>query len=155
MSEALPDPAERVDHTLKKLHRSTSLFSSMLVLAVAVVFASSVWTNYKVITLTAGLKTTQAHLAKVQRDDQARTRTARVASCKQFNVQQTDNIAAQIQLSHDFVAALTAGSTNPATLERARMFNERHDALIVAKYPLRDCTAAGIAQYLGLPAPKR
>lgn len=144
-----------VDRTLRKLHRSTSLFSSLLVFAVAVVFASSVWTNYKVITLTSGLRRTQARLGAVQKAETERTATARVASCRQFNRQQHDNVAAQIQLSHDFVAALTAGSTNPATIARAHNFNATHDALITAKYPLRDCTAAGIARYLGLPPPKR
>lgn len=85
------------------------------------------------------------------RASQHATQQARVASCKQFNLQQTKNVDTQIQLSEDFVAALVSGATNPATLARARQFNAAHDALIRRKYPLRDCTTAGIAQYLSTP----
>lgn len=150
MTETFDERTDRIDTNLHKLNRSTNWFSSLLVIAVAVVFASSIWTNYKVITLTSGLNHTQAHLAMVQRDEAEQTRVARIASCRQFDVQQRSNVAAQIKLSEDFVAALTAGSTDPIIAARAVAFNASHDALIRAKYPLRDCSPSGIARYLGI-----
>lgn len=81
-------------------------------------------------------------------ESQQATQVARIASCMQSNRQQTDNVAAQIKLSEDFVAALTAGTTRPEIAARAAAFNKAHDDLIRHAYPLRDCSPAGVAAFL-------
>jgi hypothetical protein len=75
--------------------------------------------------------------------------SARVASCRQYNRQQAEEVRAEIKASHDLVNALARGIKDP--VERAaqvKAYNEPHDKLIREARTPRDCTSAGIAAYL-------
>lgn len=84
-------------------------------------------------------------------DTNAERDQARTASCMQYNKQQLVQINAEVSQSHDFVSALTAGSTDPAIGEKAALYNQEHDALIRKSHPSRDCSPEGIAKYLSNP----
>lgn len=87
---------------------------------------------------------------KEERAAQRRTNAARVASCKQYNLQQAVQIGAEIDQSHDLVAALAKGVVDPVERKRAvTRYNKSHDALIRSEHMQRDCTAEGIRLYLG------
>lgn len=81
------------------------------------------------------------------------TQVARVAACQNSNVSELKQAAAEKIESHDFVAGLIAGSTDPAVIARGAAFNATHDLLITGAHSLRDCTAAGIAKFLNQHPP--
>lgn len=142
---------QKIDASLQKLSRSTNWFSTLLVLAVAVVFASSVWTNYKVITLTSGLRQTQNQLSAEQRRSADQTTAARFASCHQYNHQQDLQVDAEKTEIRFAVNQLTAHSTRPGISQDVTAFLEGYDTTVRNSHKPRDCSAAGIAKYLGLP----
>lgn len=73
---------------------------------------------------------------------------SRIASCLQYNDQQAVQIQAEIKESHDLLAALEQASTDPDRVAKVALYNEKHDALIVKAHPDRDCSPAGIDEYL-------
>lgn len=78
------------------------------------------------------------------------TQKARVASCRQFNVQQFRNRAA----FKDAAEVLVAQARNPSP-ETARFIAKYRAATAekaAADFPDRDCSAIGIARYLGQTA---
>lgn len=139
-----------LDKSLRKLQRSTSAFSVLAVIVLSVVFASSIWTNYKVIALTGSLRRTQAHLVAVQNKEATDTRLARRSSCLQSNDLQRQAIGASD--AHDQIEA-NAISPPPRSPEAetrvVSALGAEHNAAL-AEHPRRDCTPAGIAKYLGL-----
>lgn len=114
-----------------------------VLVGVVVVLAFSVWN-------TAG-SARKAHNALS--DYIAATQVARVASCENSNVSELKQAAAEKIESHDFVAGLIAGSTDPAVIARGAAFNATHDRLITGAHSLRDCSPAGIARFLNQHPP--
>lgn len=137
-----------LDKSLRKLRRSTGFFSVLMVIVLSVVFASSIWTNYKVISLTTGLKHTQAHLTAVQKAEAADTTVARRASCVQFNNQQRRAITGAETGERTTINALLKAVRAPTDTPAVAAFFAIYDAQQDRNYPRRDCTPSGIAQYL-------
>jgi len=84
---------------------------------------------------------------KTARDANSDRAARTIVACKQYNRQQNDQADAERAESHDFVTALTAGSTDPDIGTKAAMFNAKHDALIASAHKLRDCSPKGIAAF--------
>lgn len=80
------------------------------------------------------------------------TQRARVASCKQFNRQQNAQANAETVEIRAVVFAVVAGDRSAETQHRVEQFYLKYDRLIAASHPLRDCSADGIARYLGQTA---
>lgn len=91
-------------------------------------------------------------IVAIERGNEARqreTNTARVASCKQYNVQQSAQRDAEIAQSHDFVDALTKGIPDPTRrAEIVAAYNGPHDRLVRRGHALRRCSPAAIRQFL-------
>ena len=78
---------------------------------------------------------------------EAQTTEARVASCHQYNDQQ-DRDAAGERAQIRFVFSRLFNDLNPAEQAELDAFYLEYDADVDARYPHRDCTPAGIEEYL-------
>lgn len=121
-----------------------------VLLGVVVILAFSVWTTHgDARHASSAAKKAQTALATYI----AQTQVARVASCNNSNVSELKQAVAERIESHDFVAALTAGATDPVVVAKGAAFNMTHDRIITGAHSLRDCSPAGIAKFLNQHPP--
>lgn len=153
----VPTEPDDLSANLAHLGRSSDLFVILLLAAVAVVFVSSIYSNYRVVVVEnqqhrqgIELAAEQHRLAVDEAATHRQTAAARKASCNQFNVQQRQAITGSDV--HDVIEA-NAISPPPRSADEAarveRALGAEHNAALT-QHPLRDCTEAGIAKYLGL-----
>lgn len=81
------------------------------------------------------------------------TTTARIFSCKQDVAKAKLQIRAEKAEIRKTIGALAAQSHDPNIAARVHAFYVDYDRTVEAEHPLRDCTPAGIAAYLGIDAP--
>lgn len=132
----------------RKFARNLTVMAALLV--VVVVLAFSVWNTHG----DARHASHAARNAKMALSDYiAQSQIARVASCQNSNMSELKQAAAEKLESHDFVAALIAGSSDPAVIARGVAFNLTHDRIITGAHSLRDCSPRGIAKFLNQHPP--
>lgn len=156
--EAIGEVQKSIDGVRLDMTRRTNVNRNAIIVAVVLTvvalgvgaagFISAHTANRSADTANRSAHTARASLAAYLKDRDA----ARIGSCLQANIQQSQQADAEVKQSHDFIAQLTKGSVDPRLPARVKAYNDEHDALIRDSHALRDCSPAGIRKYLATQA---